>query len=484
MDDAERGYDRRTILKAGLGLTAAAAAGALPLSLAAKRAGADTAGLRGPGSLPFPDRPVGKPTQAFPFDHLVIVMQENHSFDNYFGMLPMRGQPDADGFTFDSNGKPTNWNPLVGERMVAYHEPSFLGSQDTGSQNWNDTHRQVNGGRMDGFAATGPGSMGYWDEPDLPFYYSLAKTFTLGNRWFGSAPCQTYPNRRFLMAGTASGLISTDISNVDTNYPVNGTIWDQLSRHRISWRNYFSDAPSTAIILNTVLKHPANLARIEQFYLDAALGTLPAVSLVDSSFGTITGQVNGIGRRVNVPTFGAVTDDLFIGTSESEENPQDIQLGESFVARVVHAVMRGPKWQRTMLVWLYDEHGGYYDHVPPPAAIAPDDIPPALAAGDVPGGYDMYGPRVPAVVVSPYSKPNSVTNVVHDHTSVLATIEQQWNLPALTYRDANATSLIDFIDPTTMAFARPPQLAKPANPLPGLRAGLHDGQATPPAPVP
>jgi phospholipase C len=90
---------------------------------------------------------------------------------------------------------------------------------------------------------------------------------------------------------------------------------------------------------------------------------------------------------------------------------------------------------------------------------------------------------VPAVVVSPYSRPNAVTDVVHDHTSVLATIEAQWNLPALTYRDANAATLIDFLDPTTPAFRRPPRLAAPANPGPGLRQILAHGQAAPPAPT-
>ena len=103
--------------------------------------------------------------------------------------------------------------------------------------------------------------------------------------------------------------------------------------------------------------------------------------------------------------------------------------------------------------------------MPPPAAIAPDSIPPELAPGDAPGGYDMYGPRVPGIVVSPYSKPNAVTNVVHDHTSALATIEAKWNLPALTYRDANASTVMDFLDLGRAAFLQPPTLAAPPVPV-------------------
>jgi phospholipase C len=133
-------------------------------------------------------------------------------------------------------------------------------------------------------------------------------------------------------------------------------------------------------------------------------------------------------------------------------------------------------------VWLYDEHGGYYDHVPPPAAVPPDDIAPDLSASNQPGTYGMYGVRVPVVVVSPYAMPGAVTDVVHDHTSVLATIEQQWNLPALTARDANAATLADFLDPSAMTFAEPPTLAAPANPLPELLLG-YQGVPDPPAPA-
>ena len=100
--------------------------------------------------------------------------------------------------------------------------------------------------------------------------------------------------------------------------------------------------------------------------------------------------------------------------------------------------------------------------MPPPLAIAPDDIPPILEPGDPVLGYTQYGPRVPAIVVSPYSKPGDTTNVDHDHTSVLATIEAKWNLPALTRRDANAATILDFLDPSTPALLEPPTIAGPA----------------------
>ncbi len=142
-----------------------------------------------------------------------------------------------------------------------------------------------------------------------------------------------------------------------------------------------------------------------------------------------------------------------------------MSYGEYWAYQVVNAVLQSPAWPRTLLIYTYDEHGGYYDHVPPPAAIAPDSIAPELGPGDVPGGYDIYGPRVPGIVASPYSKPNAVTNVVHDHTSVLATIEAKWNLPALTYRDANAKTVKDFLDLKRPRMLEPPPIAEPPVPV-------------------
>jgi phospholipase C len=129
--------------------------------------------------------------------------------------------------------------------------------------------------------------------------------------------------------------------------------------------------------------------------------------------------------------------------AETEEPPQDMALGEAWAAKVIQAVLESKAWDRTLLIYIYDEHGGYYDHVPPPAAIPPDTIPPNV---NPPGAYNLYGPRVPAIVISPYSAAGGVTSVIHDHTSVLATIEAKWNLPALTDRDANAHDVMDFLD--------------------------------------
>jgi phospholipase C len=465
MDAPGRRYTRRTVLRAGGGMVALTAASPYARLLSVAQA---ASGVRPPGSLPDPSRPAGEPTAALPFDHLVIVMQENHSFDNYLGMLPARGQPLADGFALDRAGRPTNSNPVKDGYIKVQRNKSLCTPDGSGSQSWNDTHRQINHGRMDGFAGTGESSMTYWDEPDLPFYYSLSKTFCLANRWFCSAPCQTYPNRRFLLAGTAFGLISTDTSSITEN-PPNGTIVDRLNAHNISWTDYFTDVPATGVIESIPQNNPTHLAHVDQFMIDCAAATLPAVSFVDSDIGAAP-------VATGVAPFGPVSgsQDPLSNQNQDEENG-DLSLGENFVSQVVNAVLGSPLWPRILLLWTYDEHGGWYDHVPPPKAIPPDSIPPRLSPHDYPGGYDIYGPRVPAVVVSGYARPNAVTNVVHDHTSVLATIQAKWNLPAMTYRDANATTMKDFLD-SSVTLHDPPSLAAPSD-LSGSESGC---DSTPP----
>jgi phospholipase C len=414
---------------------------------------AATLGVRKPDSLPDPTRPAGQPTAALPFDHIVMVMQENHSFDNYFGMLPRRGQPLADGFRFDRHGTPMNSNPYGGGVARVLHAPTPCQPTDV-NQSWNDTHEEIDHGRMDGFAKTIPGQMYYYDESDIPFYYSFANAFCVGNRWFCSAPCQTFPNRRFFLCGTAFGLISTDISSV-TESPPNGTIVDRLNRYGISWKDYFVDVPATGVIEEIPQSNPQNMAPIAEFFADCKAGTLPSVCWVDSEIGGLNDVGSDLANEIPI---GNGVANYTAAQDQDEENPADIQLGESFVQSVVEAVLASPAWPRTLLIWTYDEHGGYYDHVPPPAAIAPDSIKPALGPKDYPGGYDIYGPRVPAVVASPYSKPHGVSSGVCDHTSALATIEAKWNLPACTYRDANANTVASFLD-SKPALLDPPMLA-------------------------
>ncbi len=380
---------------------------------------------RKPGSRPDPTRPEGIDTMP-EIEHIVIVMMENHSFDDHFGMLG-RG----DGFRLDDHGRPLDANPDgKGGYVRAFHMPSTCQLHAVPGQDWVRSHLSWNNGRNDGFVkASTAVAMGFWDATDLPFYYGLARTFPVCDRWFSSTLAQTYPNRRFLLAGTAAGIVTTTTKALTASPAPNGTILDRFHAHDISWRNYYTDLPGTGVSVQAVLPYRSNLVHIDQFYADARTGKLPAVSYVDPNF-----------------------------DHGSEENPDDVRVGEQFVAQVVNAIVQSPAWPKTVLILTYDEHGGYYDHVAPPAAIEPDNIRPGV---DLPitGRYDRYGFRVPAVIVSPFARRNYVSHVVHDHTSILKLIETKWNLGAMTYRDANADNLLDALDlHGKPAFLDPPAL--------------------------
>jgi phospholipase C len=437
--------------------------------------------------------------------HVVFLMMENHSFDNYLGALGK-----GDGFADPLPGNhDRNGEVVKPHRLLDSRQPKGVPSQS-----WEATHLQYGSGANDGFVtaieqlapeADSSLGMGYWTDQDLPFYAGLASIFPLADRWFCSCLGPTFPNRRFLVAATANGLINDEMAGV-IDYPQTGTIFDLLNRHGISWTNYHhvprhrlyarriagggslhlsrrgrllarhlfpsftrtvrGEVQCTANLYALgLLRTMRHLRSVKRFFADAAAGTLPALSIVDPDF-----------QRC------------------SEENPQDIHSGEGFAAAVVNAVMGGPGWPHSLLIWLYDEHGGYFDHVPPPPAVEPDDVLPhdleergatlhwllrhsgihRCAAHPGPsteragaGRYDRYGFRVPAVVVSPYAKANYVSSTVYDHTSALRLIEEKWNLPSLTRRDAAASAPWDMIDlDAPPVFLDPPALPAPPHPWP------------------
>lgn len=295
---------------------------------------------------------------------------------------------------------------------------------------------------MDGFTAanvdpgdpTGSRTMRFYTARDLPFYYKLYRTFATGDRYFCSALTQTFPNRLYLLAGTSFGHIRNDLPG-PTEF-VQRSVFDLLDEAAppVTWKVYYALLPYAELFAYVRNQRVANLVPVANFFTDAQAGTLPQVAFVD-------------GLQLGAPN-----------VENDEHPPANVQVGEEFVARVVNALMQSPQWDHSALFLIYDEHGGFYDHVPPPHACAPDDILPALQAGDEPGAFDRYGFRVPAVVVSPYARKHFVSHVVHDHTSILRFIETRFDLPALTRRDANADPMLEFFKFARPAFATPPKL--------------------------
>ena len=362
--------------------------------------------------------------------HIVVMMQENRSYDSYFARLVYQGQPAS---TIEPLGG--NPNPLGGDKIHPFLKTAECEVADL-NHSWNGTHQEWNGGQMNGFTAanvdpadpTGSRSMGYYAKGILPFYNGIANQFAIADHYFASTLTQTFPNRFYLYAGTSFGHIRNDFP------PAGGftqpSVFGELTAAHVSWRLYVSSF-SVAQLLSDVHNNASHVFPISQYYTDAAAGHLPSVSFVESNpFG-----------KVNV---------------ESDEHPNaNVQVGQHLVHDVALALVHSPNWPGSAMFLTYDEHGGFYDHVAPPAAPIPDNIAPMLQTGDAPGAFDRYGIRVPAIVISPYAKEHYVSHTVYDHTSILHFIETRYSLPTLTHRDAAADPMLGMFDFTTVSHAHP-----------------------------
>jgi phospholipase C len=368
-------------------------------------------------------------------EHIVVMMQENRSYDSYFGPLHDLGQPEA-------SQEPTTGNPNpkdpTGPAIVPFHNPNFCETDDL-AHGWTAVHKQANGGKMDGFTATnvteadptGKRTMAYYTDAELPYYYALAKTFGIADRYFASLLGATEPNRYFLVAGTSFGHINNALPQ--GNEWAQRTVFEELDEAHVSWRVYSTVSPT--LLFKYVRDHAdGHVVPTARYYTDAAAGKLPQVAFVDPEF------------------FGDIQ-------HESDEHPPaNPQLGQKFTSGVINALMKSPNWPTSALFLTWDEHGGYYDHVVPPAAPIPDNHAQIGDPDDTKAKFNQYGIRVPALVVSPFSRPHFVSHVVHDHTSILRTIELRFGLPAMTRRDAQAAPMTEFLDFSNAAFATPPTL--------------------------
>jgi phospholipase C len=395
------------------------------------------------------DQPVGT---KIPIDHFILVMQENRTFDHYFSSLTVPGQT-VDGAAPDAtNPDPTN----PGGTVSRFHQTEYC--FDNPAEEWNHVHREIDGGKMDGFTSenaatdptndpTGARSMGYYDETDLNYYYALARAFASSDRHFSSAQANSWTNRSFYMAGTAYGITSNVFPpQKDAAGAVLPNLFTRMNDAHVTWKMYAQDFPTIGILDETYAKNIAHVETYQQFFDDAAAGALPDVAFVEHS-------------------------DMKGGLSPDEDPPADIQVGQAAVASIVTAVTTSPLWPHAALVISFDEQGGLYDHVPPQPACVPDDIAPDLQPGDVQGAYDQTGLRIPLLVVSPYAKRGYVSHVVTEHTSILRFVAARFGLPALTHRDANAVPPFDLFD-----FGNP-DLTVPDLPVPALDTTKRDACA-------
>lgn len=403
-------------------------------------------------------------------------MQENRSFDNYFGMLAdyrrRNGFANADqidglpatasnpGFTLTGQLDPAN-------PIAAFHSPSVC--TDNLSGTWNEAHRNRNfvhpsapdPAPLDGFVAeaanwarnnagvdiNGKRAMAFFTENEIPFYYALASNFAISDRYFCSLMTHTQPNRMYLLAGSSYGKI-TSLKNYPPplNQAVDAkTIFDLCNENNISWKIYSHGRAA----------HPTTFTYLQLFKSYAAMGGASNPKIVDG------GQFATDCQNGQLPQFSLIE----IVPEGLDEHPgNNLQDGAAVVATYFRSLMNSPSWAKSAMILCYDEHGACFDHVSPPPAIAPDDIAPQfITPFDIPVGFDSYGFRVPFVMVSPWSRKNFVSHVVNDHTSILKLIETRFKMPALTRRDAAANDLTDMFDFSAPSFATPPTLPDPVH---------------------
>jgi phospholipase C len=401
-----------------------------------------------------------------PIQHVVFLMQENHTFDNYFSAFPGVDPAPATGCMpnwiptpsptpkpsqtaapvaspgASSAGSPAaSASPAATSKSRATVGPSpsvtpvpsasacydrfHLSSHRTVDLNHGAVAavRAYDNGKMDGFSAAQEQynlpldlTMGYYDGSDLPLYYNLASSYVLADRFFSSAWGSSEVNHMFSVAARPGGPLPA------TGYDF-ATIFDRLQAAGVSWKFYVQNydaainfrnhdpvaAKSAQLIWAPLLDFARfiddpslspHIVDMQQYYTDLSNGTLPAVAYLAPS---------GL----------------------SEHPPGDITVGQSFAVSTVTSLMRSSAWSSSLFALTWDDWGGWYDHVPPPAVDA-----------------DGYGFRVPAIFVSPYAKAGTIDNTTYDFTSVLKFIEDNWSLPPLTARDATANSIADALDLT------------------------------------
>lgn len=379
-----------------------------------------------------PTGPLPNPTNVNPPDsgieHVVVVVMENRSFDHFLGWLA-RAEGIPGGLSYaDPSGTVHAVYPLDGDYTGCGHN---IPNNSYGAPNLT----AYDNGRMDGFlrvAGNDIYSIGYYGAAELPFMSAFAQAYTTCDHWFAPILAETFANRMFLWAAQTDRLSNTlSLSQLPT-------IFDTLSKARISHRYYFGNIPFLAL---WGLKYLTVSADFDDFLSDAASGDLPAVSFVD-------------------PKFTALDD----GLGNDDHPHSDIRNGEAFLSQVFHAVTRGPKWPNTVMIVIFDEWGGFFDHVPPPRVVAPND----LDTNRV-NGAALLGFRIPAVIASPFTRGNNqVDSTVYDHTAILKLIEWRWGLSPLTLRDAspaigNPVAKFNFSSPDTSV---------PSLPTPGSVTGL------------
>jgi phospholipase C len=409
---ADRLTRRRFLGQLGIGIGTGLIPGACSL-------GPTVCGAPPPDVVPASARDAAARALLAHIDTFVVLMLENRSFDHLLGGLRLdRSYPahaQIEGLTggesnLDLSGRPVTIGPMGGDGSG-----SFTPKHDAVS-----VHASFNGGRNDGFLAVNRGNddsevMSYLTRAQVPFFHALADQFTVFDHWFASFLGPTWPNRFYLHATTSLGRDANRPFGVDA--PL--SVWERMAQRCCSGRNYAAGAVPwyAAAFPSRMFSGESALVpgKIEDFFRDARAGNLPNFALIDPDF------------------------------KFSDGSPMhSLALCEAFVASVISALGESPQWGRSLLLIMFDEHGGYYDHVAPPAVTDPRPQ------------FRQLGFRVPALAVGPTVRRGAVVSAALEHVSIAATLRARFGIETLSPRMDAALDVADCIDPALIAAPRAP----------------------------
>jgi phospholipase C len=426
-------------------------------------------------SAPPPPKPTGSLKTSV--NHIVLLMQENRSFDHYFGKLNdyrvSKGlSADADDLSKAGNVSLKSFN---GSGNIAPYKMNSACVGDL-SSSWLEAHYDIDLNNVNhpadpapmngfpymaggfahndpthgGFDVAGKRAMGHYDASQLTFYYWAATQFATSDRWFSAAPARTQINRMYFLAATSNGYAfpgDDDFGHPPLNMGGIKNIFQLLEDAKVTWKVYVTDGWRAGKTGSTYMnyfsgftsQHIDNFADATQFAIDAQNGTLPQVALIESGY-------------------------IESGSDEHPQNP--IDKGAKYARSLVTALMNSPSWKESVMFITYDEGGGFYDHVPPMKTVNPDGIKPrGLVAGyDPQGDFDITGHRVPLLVISPFAKQGFISHTPADFTALLKFIEKRFDLPNLNKRDAFQPDMDEYFDwsgPNLGSITAPEQVSLP-----------------------
>ena len=403
--------------------------------------------------------------------HIFVLMLENRSFDHLLGFSGLEGADAESGQRTTIDGLDgTESNDFNGQNYRVTRGADLVMPADPGHEFHNILHQlcgmdakyprggpypAINiSGYVASYAATGgsanPGEIMKCFTPDqLPVLYALAREFAVCDNWHAAMPGPTWPNRMFLHAGSSGGLdhspSTTEILDWETGpgYSfLNDTIFDRLRTARIAWRIYGGDHFPMVAALRGV-----NLLDIREF---------------DDHFAADLQQASFPYSYTFIEPRYDVFNNYKLGNSQHPLN--DVRAGELLIKTVYEAIRNSPHWESSLLIVIWDENGGFFDHAVPPAVISPGDSWQDSKYNRNGFLFDRYGPRVPALVISPLIPQGVIDHRLYDHTSVLATIEHRFGIIGMTNRDRTANPLLPLIQ-LSAPRATPSSLPDPAPPF-------------------